>query len=149
MFATVHYAPGRSISLGADDAFGGRICFWKRREKPRGKRANVIPGVGRMIIGKTENREATPGQEKASYINAAYMLAFGDRLFQQWRGIMSSKRISHTGHAFRLPRPCLGGTHYTLQDGELCKRDEHIWESTMANFPTRIDRGNLRAVTTY
>ena len=47
--------------------------------------ANVIPRVGRMI---TSSRGNYPRhlEKRRSANNAAYILAFGDRLFQQWRG---------------------------------------------------------------
>lgn len=55
-----------------------------------------------------ENHASDTWAKKGELHNAAYMLVLGDRLFQQWRGIMSSKRISLTGHAFKPPHSCLG-----------------------------------------
>ena len=40
--------------------------------------------------------------KRRSANDAAYILAFGERLLQQSRVIISSTKISHSGHAIRV-----------------------------------------------
>ena len=63
--------------------------------------ANVIPRVGRMITSSRENTSATPGKRRSAN-DAAYILAFWESALPTMEGVMSSKRRSHSGPAFRL-----------------------------------------------
>ena len=89
-FTTVHYVPRSPISNGTHDAFGGRVRIWKGGKSKEKVIANVIPRVGGMITSNSGICTRHLGKRRLANI-AAYMLAFGDRFFPQWRWVMSSK----------------------------------------------------------
>lgn len=64
--------------------------------------ANVIPGVGRIITSSRGDTSATPRKKKVRSLRSIDLGVWG-AAFPATEGIMLSQRISHSGHAIRVP----------------------------------------------